>query len=396
MKTLHIWPENPENKGNEVSLQAVFDGFDSGKKTIEISVHQSALPRIPSRSDHFALAALFPAMRSFDNCVIHGEVSRPLLENLSELNAIWQVWRPEKYHQVRWEADKVAEKPLGGRRSGHVLAFSGGVDASATLKQHTSEQLGWRKQNIAAALIVHGFDIPTSDMQGFKAACGKAERITSSVGVPLISARANLRELPDDWEDAFGAKLASILHIFNETFEGAIFSSDEPYAFPKLPWGSNPVSNHLLGTWLFPVRTFGAELTRLEKVKLISAWEASVNNIRVCWEGSVPGENCGSCEKCVRTQLELAAFEITPRGNFNVNLAPGMVAKIRPRNEVQLSYLTEILDYSDRNNLSAWWTEELRKVVRRGCRSTFRFRALRQSLPWQMLRKVLKREARKL
>ncbi len=388
MRTLCVWPESPTICDDEVSLRAIFDGFDSGNKTIEIAVRRSALRRIPSRSDHFALAALFPAMRSFDTCIIHGEVSRPLLANLSELNAIWMAWRPRKYHQVQWLADKVAEKPFAEQRSGHLLAFSGGVDASAALRRHTSDNLGWRKHDITAALILHGFDIPTSDMQGFQMAYEKAQRITSSVGVPLISVRTNVRELPDDWEDAFATKLASILHVFNESFEGAMFGSDEPYAFPELPWGSNPVSNHLLGTHLFPLVTDGAELTRMEKVGLLSEWEVAVNNIRVCWEGSVPGENCGVCEKCVRTQLELAAFGITPRGNFKVNVSPGMVARIRPRNEVQLSFLREILDYSDRNNLSAWWTEELRQLVRRGCGGSIRLPALRQTLPWRLLRKV--------
>ncbi len=66
MKTLHVWPKRPEICDGEVRLHAVFEGFDSGNKTIEIAVQQSALHHMPSRSDHFALAALFPAMRAFD------------------------------------------------------------------------------------------------------------------------------------------------------------------------------------------------------------------------------------------------------------------------------------------------------------------------------------------
>ena len=384
----------PQICDGEVRLSAIFDGFDSGNKAIEIAIQRSALPHIPSGSDHFALAALFPAMGSFDACVIHGEVSRSLLANLSELNAIWQVWRPQMYRQVRWEADNVPEKSfVSEQRSGHLLAFSGGVDSSATLKRHTSESLGWRNLRIAGALIVHGFDIPISEREGFRMAHEKAERITSSVGVPLISARTNLRELPHDWEDAFATKLASILHVFNETFEGAVFAADEPYAFyefANVPWGQNPVSDRWLGTCSFPVRSDGAELSRLEKVRLITEWEAALDNIRVCWEGNVPGENCGACEKCVRTQLELAALGITPGENFKAHLSPRMVAKMQLRNEMHLANALVILDYSSRNNLSAWWTRELRKVVRRGCRPPVRFQALRQSTLWKALRRILR------
>jgi hypothetical protein len=391
MNTLHVWPQAPQICDGEVRLRAIFDGFDSGSKAIEIAVQQSALPYIPSRSDHFAFAALFPAMRSFDACVIHGQVSRSLLTNISELNAFWQFWRPQIYRQVGWETDKVAEKSfISEQRSGHLLAFSGGVDSSATLRRHASKSLGWRNRRIGAALIVHGFDIPASDTDGFKSAYEKAERITSSVGVPLTSARTNLRELPDDWEDAFATKLASVLHVFNETFEGAVFAADEPYAFPTVPWGSNPVSNQWLGTHSFPVRPDGAELSRLQKIKFLSEWEAAVNNIRVCWEGSMPGENCGRCEKCVRTQLQLIALGKTPRGNFKVHVRPGMVIRIRPPNKKILHFLSELLDYCNQNNLSTWWTDELRKVVRRGCSSPVRFQALRQTILWRGLRKIIK------
>jgi hypothetical protein len=75
--------------------------------------------------------------------ITYEEVSRSLLTNLSELNAFWQFWRPQIYRQVRWGTDKVSEKPLvSEQRSGHLFAFSSGVDSSATLRRHASEGLG--------------------------------------------------------------------------------------------------------------------------------------------------------------------------------------------------------------------------------------------------------------
>ena len=367
MRTLHVTPEKVQVRDGEVVLRAVYSGFDLGSKTIEIAVAQAGLPRIPTRNDHFALIALFPAMQMFDRCVIHGAVSRTLLENLSELTTVWQVWRPEKYRLVQWEADEVVEPSLaGGQRAGHLLAFSGGVDATVTLKRYTDGGLGWRNRTIKGALLVHGFDIALTDQESFQRAGERGERITSSVGVPLIRARTNLRELPNEWTDSFAAMLSGVMQVFNETFEGGVFASDEPYAFPKLPWGSNPITNLWLGTERFPIRTDGAEFTRLEKVRLVSTWETAIKNIRVCWEGNIPGENCGACEKCVRTLLELAVCGITPGDNFHTHLSPGKVLGIQPTNDVQMSYLAEVLEHSEQNNGSAWWAEELRQVVGRG------------------------------
>ena len=67
-----------------------------------------------------------------------------------------------------------------------------------------------------------------------------------------------------------------------------------------------------------------------------------------------------------------------------------MVLGIRPRHEVQMSFLTEVLEYSERNNLSAWWTEELRQVVERGCGPTLQVREKKKRFPWGLFGKVKK------
>jgi hypothetical protein len=73
---------------------------------------------------------------------------------------------------VRWETNQVSEKfVVSKQRSGHFFAFSGGVDSAATLRRHASESLGSRNLHAAAAVIVHGFDIPVSEIRGFRGAC---------------------------------------------------------------------------------------------------------------------------------------------------------------------------------------------------------------------------------
>jgi hypothetical protein len=50
------------------------------------------------------------------------------------------------------------------------------------------------------------------------------------------------------------------------------------------------------------------ELTRLEKIRIVSQWDIAFNNFRVCLANVPDLLNCGKCEKCVRTRLELAAL----------------------------------------------------------------------------------------
>jgi hypothetical protein len=58
------------------------------------------------------------------------------------------------------------------------------------------------------------------------------------------------------------------------------------------------------------VRPDGAELTRLEKVKLLSKWEAAVNNIRVCWEGPFPGKIVALVRNVFKLSYSLLHLEL--------------------------------------------------------------------------------------
>lgn len=49
----------------------------------------------------------------------------------------------------------------------------------------------------------------------------------------------------------------------------------------------------------------GLEKTRIEKVDFISKFPITYDNLNVCYYGE---NNCGHCEKCVRTQFELMAL----------------------------------------------------------------------------------------
>jgi hypothetical protein len=50
------------------------------------------------------------------------------------------------------------------------------------------------------------------------------------------------------------------------------------------------------------------ELPRLEKIKIVSEWDAAFQNFRVCLANVPDLLNCGTCEKCVRTMTELTAL----------------------------------------------------------------------------------------
>jgi hypothetical protein len=53
----------------------------------------------------------------------------------------------------------------------------------------------------------------------------------------------------------------------------------------------------------------GVTLSRLDKARLLSDWNIALRNIKVCGP-NWPGDNCGKCEKCQRTMLELLSVGV--------------------------------------------------------------------------------------
>jgi hypothetical protein len=74
------------------------------------------------------------------------------------------------------------------------------------------------------------------------------------------------------------------------------------------PFGTHPLIDPYYSSSDLRVHHDGIELSRLDKVRLIADWPVALENLRVCnrFLAYEPGKlNCGKCEKCVRTMLEL-------------------------------------------------------------------------------------------
>lgn len=109
------------------------------------------------------------------------------------------------------------------------------------------------------------------------------------------------------WLDKFfGAVLAAVGHAFASRFNSLYIASS--FDLPNLvPCGSHPLLDPMFSSYELQFRHRDVELSRLEKIRIVSEWDAAFQNFRVCL-ANVPDQlNCGKCEKCVRTMLGLEA-----------------------------------------------------------------------------------------
>lgn len=269
------------------------------------------------------LAACFPL------AAVHGEArvrieSTPcpmLVEGLYTAYAWWTSWGGIPSPMPVIEApDQGRSRIPAGRRQG-VAFLSGGVDGLHTLMRN--HQLYRRNDpaHIRDAIFIHGFDIgkraANPEEERFRKALRSLQPVTAEAGVRLISCRTNLRHLPskpDFWYSRHnGAALAAVGHaaIIGPAF--LFIGASHDIANP-VPIGSHPAVDGLFSSQRVTVIHDGARYSRFQKVRELASWPLALAALRVCPASPASELNCGVCEKCLRTRLELlaAGVEETP------------------------------------------------------------------------------------
>ena len=254
--------------------------------------------------DSYLLATLLPAMQLRAAIRVHGSVSHELLANLTELQYVWNKWLPERYFLIDIQVDRIRARDV--QVEGAIAAFSGGVDAQFTAYRHATGRAGYATRDIKAGVFVHGFDIPLDDTEGFDSAVEVAIKVLSDINVDLLPVKTNVRALWSiDWEEYHAAAIASVLCGLKRYAGIGLIGSGDSYDVLLTPWGSHPITDPLLSGGNFRIIHDGAGFRRSEKLIVLSNWSIGIRNLRVCWAGNKHDRNCGHCEKCVRTRLNL-------------------------------------------------------------------------------------------
>lgn len=308
-------------------------------------------PAPTERLDPVAIALVAKAMNFTQDLHLEGPVSWQLLANLEEYVDAWTMWRPDIFRPVRLSADEVVDDrgdgagPLVERG---VVAFSGGVDSVYATLANQRGLRGRRSVDLAAAVLVQGFDIPLDDDRAFSVASAGARAMTEEIGVPLVTLRTNWKAVADpEWQMTFGLAVVSSLHLFADRAGTAVQACDTTYGAITVPWGSNPVTSPLLSSGRMRLVQPGGGVTRTRKAEAIGGVPSVREHLRVCWQGEDHGRNCGVCEKCVRTKVNFLAA-----GHGTVPalgpLEPGQLRGLTIRSTGAHAVLIELLEETDR------------------------------------------------
>ena len=322
----------------------------------------------PSTLDFALAAGVHRAMSDGQDLHLSGTASFKMLANLEHYIEIWSSWRPDIYKPIGLSADDVDMTAHTGplARPGAVMAFSGGLDSSATLIRQIENLAKRSTVEVQMLMLVQGFDLPVGASAAFERARAAIMRQVEQFHLPISVVATNWRQsFEKDWEMEFISALSACLHLHSARYSVGSFAADEAYATLKdyLPWGNNPLSNHYLSGGLFEIREDAAALSRCAKAELVARYPQIRDNLRVCWAGPMTGENCGRCEKCMRTQLNFIARGLSPSAAFPSALAAADVSKIAPTNILQCLYIEEICAEADNAGVIDDRIEVLRSIA---------------------------------
>ncbi len=283
------------SRGIRIAGVATWDDRRRRPETVEFVYQGVAIGEVGAPGDVLAAALLLPAMGGGEDLEVDAPVSAELLRGMSQVAAIWSVWRK------RWRRSVVHAEPVDRSNLQPVesaACFSGGVDSFFTL-------LRPRPEPITTMITLAGGLAPGSARSADETVASTA-RVANVVGKRHVVVESNALD--------FGRPLIAVQH------HGAVLAATALGLAPsvatlyipaswsdarKRPWGSHPDVDHLWSTELLHVIHDAAEFERHEKVRAIADCGIVCDELRVCNEGPAGQTNCGRCGKCLSTMLAL-------------------------------------------------------------------------------------------
>lgn len=296
-----------------------FEDGDRPPQEIFIETEAAFAEAIFANPHAFVVGCIIPALHFGERRLALDEAICPRLkEGLETVMALMHHWTGGQYQPLAIDAPSARTVLHQGEKRHAAIFLSGGMDSLAALKRILDHYAPTHPAFPRDALLVHGFDIGGVSERGakypvFERARAAMAPVAADAGLTLVPIYTNIRHLCDNrdlWlNHFFGAVLAAAVHAFSRRIDLAWLASS--YDIPHLhPCGSHPLLDPEYGSQDLAIRHRDVGLSRMQKLAIVAGWEVAFQNFRVCLANVPDRLNCGRCEKCVRTMLELESLDL--------------------------------------------------------------------------------------
>lgn len=259
--------------------------------------------------DAFAVGCMVPAIAHRETrLVMEGEICPKLRDGIGVAMRWYRHWYGPRWTPIPIEAPARREERASSARRGAIY-FSCGIDSLYSLRRLLQRFPAEHPSRPEVALFVIGYDLRKP--LAVERALANAAAASAALGLDLLPIRSNIPSLDDDyslWQMQFGGPgFVSLAHGVGAGIERAWLAAD--CDIPNLvPWCNHPATIPELSSYSVEIHQDGIEATRAQKAGAIADWPIAQRHLRVCTRNPERELNCGVCEKCVRTRLELLAF----------------------------------------------------------------------------------------
>ncbi len=370
------------DSGVKLSARLVCSGTPLDGRELWFAYPETCRGDLSSSGNPWVASMLWPAMRLGRDLRVDAPVSPRLLDATDTLMDIMQRWDQRcKRIKIIAEPDSAVGEP------GRAVAsfFSGGVDSFHTVLKNTGAGVR-AERRVSHLIFAWGLDISLSDNELYERVVGHIREAASDLDCSLVVCSTNVREVISEeivgWQLYHGAVMAAIALSVERLWDRVFFPGPETYD-RLVPVGCHPLLDPLWSTETLSMVHDGAEATRVEKTRdWIAGSEVALRHLRVCWENRNGSYNCGECEKCVRTMVNLELAGVLGKCRcFSKPLDYGDVARIRLVEEAQRILMVQNYEAA----LAANTDPRLIRALRR---------CLYPSLLWQVKRRWSRRMKR--
>jgi hypothetical protein len=275
---------------------------DAKRDTLDLFVEGEDLVADPNA---FLILSYLPAWQAGEKRVlVEGGDTCPILQaNLAAVSQTLERWHGYS-NPPRIEASNATRLPAGSVG----LFVSGGIDSLASLRCNLQRIPRSHPEAISAIVLVAG---STSERK-FERLNEVHEMIAREAGVQPIALRTNAQLLHENNMPFYinvyhGAFLSGLAHCLGGRLRKVKISATFDAANLK-PWGSHPLLDPFYGSAHMTIEHSGLEMSRFAKTAVVAEWPEGLCHVNVCVSPDAVGENCGRCEKCLRTMLALMAL----------------------------------------------------------------------------------------
>ncbi|GAA4487843.1 hypothetical protein GCM10023094_46820 [Rhodococcus olei] len=306
--------------------------WGSGSYTVEDSANVT-LTNTPTA---WLASGLALAMSKGSPLHIAGAVDPVALAGAGKAQDLLASWWPDTIHKVDVVSDVAPVPGPDGRGVG--CFFSGGLDSFYSAIKNQDE--------ITHLIHVYGFDIFLNAEAYYAKVIEGLREAAAEMGKALIEIRTNIRFLHEKrwggWDMGHGVAMAHMAHLLSgHLYKVLVPASDHVSSLQ--PYPTHPELDPLWSSSAVEIVYDGLEATRVDKARLVKDSAAAMKHMRVCFWNREDRQNCGRCEKCVRTMVNM---RIAGAGDRCVAFPPVDPVTLLPRvalNDSHRAYVRENL-----------------------------------------------------